>query len=75
MTDREKLLIWCRKYCNNLSLEDEEDFKLVLDSMETIISNAGVTHESLSDMSQSFGKETALSVRDLLSPYKKVKFL
>lgn len=75
MTDRAKLLIWCRKYCNNANLQDTEDFSLVLDRMEEVIDHAGIASESLSDMSQSFSRETALGVRDLLSPYKKVKFL
>ena len=75
MTDRQKLLLWCRKFCFNDTLEDEEDFKLVLDEMENIIKHAGVTSESISDMSQSFGSDTAFTIRQLLSPYRKLKAL
>lgn len=75
MTDREKLLLWCRKYCNNPDLLDESDFAITLDSMEDVFKSAGVTHESLSDMSQSFGKEASFTVRQMLSPYKRLKSL
>lgn len=73
MTDREKLLAWCKKYCNNPDLVDAEDFALVLDNLTIIFEKAGVTAESLSDMSQSFGTDTAFRVRDMLSPYKRLK--
>lgn len=73
MTDREKLLAWCKKYCNNPDLIDAEDFALVLDNLASIFEKAGVTSESLSDMSQSFGTDTAFRVRDMLSPYKRLK--
>lgn len=73
MTDREKLLAWCKKYCNNPDLVDAEDFALVLDNLTIIFEKAGVTSESLSDMSQSFGTDTAFRVRDMLSPYKRLK--
>lgn len=73
MTDREKLLAWCKKYCNNPDLVDAEDFALVLDNLTSIFEKAGVTAESLSDMSQSFGADTAFRVRDMLSPYKRLK--
>lgn len=73
MTDREKLLAWCKKYCNNPDLIDAEDFALVLDNLTSIFEKAGVTAESLSDMSQSFGADTAFRVRDMLSPYKRLK--
>lgn len=73
MTDREKLLAWCKKYCNNPDLTDAEDFALVLDNLTSIFEKAGVTSESLSDMSQSFGADTAFRVRDMLSPYKRLK--
>lgn len=73
MTDREKLLAWCKKYCNNPDLTDSEDFALVLDNLNTIFEKAGVTAESLSDMSQSFGSDTAFRLRDMLSPYKRLK--
>ena len=75
MTDREKLLLWCRKYCNNASLEDEEDFKLVLDKMIDVFDRAGIASESISDMSQSFSRETSFAVRDMLSPHKRLKVL
>ena len=73
MTDRERLLAWCKKYCNNPDLIDSEDFTLVLDNLTSIFEKAGVTAESLSDMSQSFGTDTAFRVRDMLSPYKRLK--
>lgn len=72
MTDREKLLLWCKKFCNNTDLVDEDDFSLVLDSLEDIFSKAGIVSESLSDMSQTFGKATAFEVRHMLSPYKRL---
>jgi hypothetical protein len=72
MDDRKKLLLWCRKFCRNPHLEDKEDFSLVLDNMTEIFSHAGITSESLSDMSQSFGKETAFQVSSMLSPYRRV---
>ena len=72
MDDREKLLLWCRKFCRNPNLEDKEDFSLVLDNMSDLFSRIGITSESLSDMSQSFGKETSLQVSSMLSPYRRL---
>lgn len=75
MTDREKLLLWCRKYCNNQALEDEDDFSLVLDNITDLFEKAGINSESIGDMSQSFSPETAFRIRDMLSPYKRLKVL
>lgn len=75
MTDREKLLLWCIKYCNNPNLVDEEDFSLVLDRLGDVTKQAGISSESLGDYSVSFSKETAYTIRDMLSPYKRLKLL
>lgn len=75
MTDREKLLLWCKKYCNNDSLVDSEDFALVLDNISDIMQKAGIVSESIGDMSQSFGADTAFRLRDMLSPYKRLRLL
>lgn len=73
--DRYKLLLWCQKKTNNKDLEDEEDFSMVLDQLIEIMERVGVVSESLSDMSQSFNGETRKDMLDLLSPYRKAKFL
>lgn len=75
MTEREKILEWCKKYCNNPNLVDENDFSRVIDEIENIFKRVGVTSESLSDMSQSFGEDNSFSMRNLLSPYKKLKMI
>lgn len=48
---------------------------MVLTELSGIMERVGVTGESLSDMSQSFGSDTAITVRNLLSPYRKFKSL
>ena len=76
MTDREKLLEWCKLYCNNATLVDTEGFSYVLDNLVAEMSRLGVTSESLSDMSQSFGSNDAgVSIKSLLSPYSRLKML
>lgn len=73
--DRNNLLLWCRKKCNNVTLEDTEDFSLVLDNIIDMISSIGVTSESIGDLSQSFGTDKHKEIMLLLSPYRKAKFL
>jgi len=76
MTDREKLLEWCKLYCNNYTLTDTSGFSYVLDNLESEMERVGVTSESLSDMSQSFGSNDAgMSIKNLLSPYSRLKML
>jgi len=76
MTDREKLLAWCKLYCNNSTLVDGADFSYVLDNLTAEMERVGITSESLSDMSQSFGSNDAgVSIKSLLSPYRRLKML
>jgi len=76
MTERQKLLAWCKKYCNNPDLIDADDFSYALDQLETSMASIGVTSESLSDMSQSFGvNESGMSIKNVLAPYKRLKML
>ena len=76
MTDREKLLEWCKLYCNNSTLVDEAGFLYVLDNLTAEMERVGVTSESLSDMAQSFGSNDAgMSIKNLLSPYSRLKML
>lgn len=76
MTDREKLLEWCKLYCNNSTLVDEVGFSYVLDNLIAEMERVGVTSESLSDMAQSFGSNDAgMSIKSLLSPYIRLKTL
>ena len=76
MTEREKILAWCKLYCNNATLVDTEGFSYVLDNLVAEMSRLGVTSESLSDMSQSFGSNDAgMSIKSLLSPYSRLKML
>jgi hypothetical protein len=70
--NRDYVLIWARKFCNNPDLADEEDFSIVLDILIDTLERAGVTSESLGGMSQSFG-DTYFSVQKILSPYKRLK--
>jgi hypothetical protein len=72
--NREYILIWCKKFCNNPNLTDTEDFSVVLTEIINAMERAGVTSQSLSDMSQSFG-ETYMSVGKMLSPYKRLKMI
>lgn len=73
--NREHLLMWCRKKTNNPTLEDKEDFSLVLDNMIDIFERVGITSESIADLSQSFNTETQKDILSMLSPYRKAKFL
>lgn len=75
MNDRENLLLWVQKKTNNPSLIDVDDITFVLDQLEGIIARSGVQSESISDMSQSFSGNTNKEILDLLSPYRKAKFL
>ena len=76
MTEREKLLQWCKLYCNNSTLTDTEGFSYVLDNLVSEMTRLGVTSESLSDMAQSFGTNDAgMSIKSLLSPYSRLKML
>jgi len=70
--NRAYVLIWCKKFCNNPDLVDEEDFSVVLSEVINTLERAGVTSQSLSDMSQSFG-ETYMTIGKMLSPYKRLK--
>ncbi len=73
MTDREMLLEWAKEYCNNETLEDTGGFSMVLDKLSESMDRVGITSESLSDMSQSFGTETDMAIYKLLSPYRRLK--
>lgn len=73
--DRTKLLEWCKLYCNNPNLVDGGAFSIVLDNLTDIFQQAGITSESLGGMSQSFGADTAFTVRSMLSPFKRLKSL
>ena len=76
MSEREKILSWCKLYCNNATLVDTEGFSYVLDNLVSEMSRLGVTSESLSDMAQSFGTNDAgISIKSLLSPYSRLKML
>lgn len=72
---RYNLLLWCRKKCNNPLLVDELDFSMVLDNLAVIAGRSGISSESIGDLSQSFSGESTREVMDLLSPYRKAKFL
>ena len=53
-----------------------KEFNDVLDQLETSMASMGVTSESLSDMSQSFGvNESGISIKNALAPYKRLKSL
>lgn len=73
--DRNNLLLWCRKKCNNVTLEDTEDFSLVLDQLIEMVDKVGISSESIGDLSQSFSPDMNKEMLSLLSPYRKVKFL
>lgn len=73
--DRNNLLFWCRKKCNNSNLEDIEDFSLVLDRLMGMMENVGITSESIDGLSQSFSSDLQKDMMLLLSPYRKAKFL
>ena len=75
MTDREKLLDWCKKKCNNPELLDENGFSIVLDRLEKLFASAGITSESLGDYSQSYGATLDTTIMGILSPYKRLKML
>ena len=75
MTEREKLLDWCKKKCNNAELVDADGFSLVLDRLEKLFASAGITSESLGDYSQSFGATLDTTIMGILSPYKRLKML
>lgn len=72
---RSDVLLWAQKYCNNPDLLDENDFAIVIDRLMDLLPQAGVAGESMHDMSQSFSKETAFTLKMLLSPYKRVRIL
>ena len=73
--NRANLLEWAKKYCNNPSLTDSGDFAMVLDKMEKVLESSGVASESLGDYSVTFDKNSALGMKQLLSPYKRLKML
>ena len=75
MTDRDKLLDWCKKKCNNLDLVDDNGFSIVLDRLEKLLASAGITSESLGDYSQSYGATLDTAIMGILSPYKRLKML
>lgn len=72
---RANLLLWCIDYCNNPYLADEGAFSLVLDQLEDLVQKTGVTSESIADLSQSFGGETAFTVNRLLAPYRRLRMI
>lgn len=75
MTDREKLLDWCKKKCNNPDLLDDSGFSIALDRLEKLFASAGVTSESLGDYSQSYSATLDTAIMGILSPYKRLKML
>lgn len=76
MTEREQILNWAKKACNNPKLTDEEDFALIIDQIIESMAQAGVTSESIDGLSQSFGvNEGGLDLKRLLSPYRRLKAL
>lgn len=76
MTEREKILEWCKLYCNNAALIDSGGFSYAIDQLSEAMARTGVTSESMAGMSQSFGaNEGGLDIHGLLSPYKRFKSL
>lgn len=76
MTEREQILNWAKKYCYNPDLVDEGDFAYAIDQIVSAMAQAGVTSESIDGLSQSFGvNEGGLSIKSILSPYRRAKFL
>lgn len=76
MTEREKIIEWCKSYCNNTSLTDSGGFSYAVDQLTEAMGRAGITSESMAGMSQSFGKnEGGFDIHGLLSPYKRFKSL
>lgn len=76
MTEREQILNWSKKSCNNPDLLDDGDFAYVIDQIIESMAKAGVTSESIDGLSQSFGtNEGGLNIKSILSPYRRVKFL
>ena len=76
LAERENILNWSKKYCNNAKLTDADDFAYVIDKTIEAMEHAGVTSESMAGMSQSFGTNIGgFDIRSLLSPYKKLKSL
>lgn len=76
MTEREQILNWARKSCNNPTLMDGGDFAYAIDQIISAMAQAGVTSESIDGLSQSFGaNEGGLTIKSILSPYRRAKFL
>ncbi len=73
--DRLNLLLWCRAKCNNELLEDVGGLSMVLDRLEGMIHNAGISSESIGGLSQSFSADMNSEMLKLLSPYRKAKFI
>lgn len=76
MTEREQILLWAQKMCNNPSLADEGDFAMAIDQILEAMAQAGVTSESIDGLSQSFGKnDGGIDIKSVLSPYRRLKAL
>lgn len=73
--NRDKLLLWCIRKCNNPLLEDTGGFSFVLDQLLEIFERTGISSESIDGLSQSFSSDINKEIRDLLSPYRKARFI
>ena len=74
--DRAALLAWCKKQCNNPCLKDEGDFAYVLDQVAKEFQRMNIKSQSLSDMTTTYTNDTNNStIRNLLMPYSRIKFL
>lgn len=74
--ERQNLVEWCKGKANNQNLgEDNKAFTFAVDRVENMIENIGITSESIGDLSQSFNADTYNDILDILSQFRKVKFL
>ena len=73
---RQALLIWCKRYCNNDELKDEGDFAFILDMIDKEFRRMNVKSQSLNDMAMTYtNDQTNSTIRNLLMPYGKITFL
>lgn len=72
--NREYLLEWCKKYTNNNSLQDVGDFHLVMNELVKEFDRIGISSESVSNVSFSYGGGS-INIKILLDPYRKLKRL
>ena len=76
MTDREKVLDWVQRVCNDSTLEDVEGLSLIIDKLLVWFEQElGIASKTVSRYSVSYKSTIPTDIGVLLSPYRKLRIV